>query len=76
MPQSRFHTKSKISLFAGYYKPHLRLFILDLICAIGIAVIDLSFPMVSRFSLQTLLPSGEYRFFGLLMIGLVFAFLI
>ncbi len=73
---SRFHTKSKLALFAGYYRPHLKLFILDLICAMGIAFIDLSFPMVSRYSLQTLLPSGEYRFFGLLMLGLVFAFLV
>lgn len=76
MSKSRFHHKSKLTLFAGFYKPHMRLFILDLACAMGIAAVDLSFPMVSRYSLQTLLPAGEYRFFALLMIGLVFAFLV
>lgn len=73
---SRFHKQSKLKLFVGYYKPHLKLLILDLICAIGIAMVDLSFPMISRFSLQTLLPAGEYRFFSVLMIALVFAFLV
>ncbi len=76
MSQSKFQNKSKLALFASYYKPHLRLFVLDLICAMGIAAVDLSFPMISRYSLQTVLPAGEYRFFALLMIGLVFAFLV
>ncbi|MHB0896682.1 MAG: hypothetical protein ACYC1A_03925 [Spirochaetales bacterium] len=43
-----FSEKSKLSIFVGYYKPHWRLFLLDLSCALGIALIDLSFPMVSR----------------------------
>lgn len=73
---SRFHKQSKLRLFVSYYKPHLKLLILDLICAIGIAMVDLSFPMLTRYSLQTLLPAGAYRFFGVLMIALVFAFLI
>lgn len=73
---SRFHKQSKLKLFVGYYRPHLKLLILDLICAIGIAAVDLSFPMISRYSLQTLLPAGEYRFFIVLMIALVFAFLV
>lgn len=76
MPNTRFHTQSKLRLFTGYYKPHMRLFIIDLICAVGIALVDLSFPLISRYSLQTLLPQGEYRFFTLLMLGLVFAFLV
>lgn len=78
MPKSgsRFHEQSKLSLFVGYYKPHLKLLILDLFCAVGIAVVDLSFPMITRFSLQTLLPASEYRFFIMLMIGLVLAFLV
>lgn len=73
---SRFHKQSKLRLFVSYYKPHLKLLILDLICAIGIAMVDLSFPMLTRYSLQTLLPAGAFRFFGVLMIALVFAFLI
>lgn len=73
---SKFHYQSKLKLFASYYRPHIKLFILDLFCAIGIAAVDLSFPMISRYSLQSLLPAGNYRTFAILMIALVFAFLV
>ncbi len=36
-----------IKKFASYYKPHLRLFIIDLICAFGVAVCDLVYPKVA-----------------------------
>jgi len=37
-----------IKKFASYYKPHMKLFILDLICALSIAGIDLVFPIVTN----------------------------
>lgn len=51
MKQSGF-----LRIFASYYKPHWRLFALDMVCALVICVIDLAFPYVSRLSLQQLLP--------------------
>ena len=47
MKQSGF-----LRIFASYYKPHWRLFALDMVCALVICVIDLAFPYVSRLSLQ------------------------
>jgi ATP-binding cassette subfamily B protein len=40
----------------SYYKPHLGLFIADMVCAVFMAVIDVAFPMFSRYALNTLIP--------------------
>ena len=36
-----------IKKFASYYKPHLRLFIIDLLCALGVAICNLVYPRVA-----------------------------
>lgn len=64
MYDDTFAKKSKLSIFTGYYKPHWRLFLLDLSCAFLIALIDLSFPMVSRYSLQRLIPDKAWGTFA------------
>ena len=51
-----------LKLFASYYKPHMRLFLLDMGCALVACVADLVFPYVTRYTLNTLLPD---RLFGL-----------
>lgn len=33
--------------FAGYYKPHLKLFVLDMLCAFTVAVLNLVYPRVA-----------------------------
>ena len=52
-----------LKVFFSYYKPHLNLFIADMICAFFIAVIDVSFPFVTRHLLNTLIPKGAMRLF-------------
>ncbi len=37
-----------VKRFVKYYKNHMGLFIIDLICAFGIAALDLVFPMITR----------------------------
>lgn len=74
LPRSRFHTQSTLKLFAGYYKPQMKLFLLDLVCALGIALVSLSFPLLTRYGLTRLLPDGRYDLFAALMVGLVVAF--
>lgn len=73
--QQRF-SKPLLRIFISYYGPHSKLFFLDLFCALGIAIVDLLFPMVSRFALQDLLPQGMYRQFTLLIFGLVAAYVV
>jgi len=55
------YDKAIFKSFISYYKPHRRLFYLDMGCAFLMALIDLLFPMVSRHILGTIIPSGEIR---------------
>ena len=43
MSSKMFRERGYLRLFAHYYRPHLALFLLDLICALGIALVDLCF---------------------------------
>ncbi|SHK43210.1 ABC transporter ATP-binding protein [Paramaledivibacter caminithermalis] len=60
-----------IKLFSSYYKPHKKLFIIDMLCAFFMAVIDLVFPMVTRSLFNDILPNGKIRTFYIL-IGTLF----
>ena len=42
----------KIKRFFGYYKPHKKLFIVDLICSFLISVANMFYPMVAREIMQ------------------------
>ncbi len=37
-----------IKRFAGYYRPHIKLFIADMVCAFILALCDLFYPMITR----------------------------
>ena len=50
-----------------YFKPHRKIFALDMFCAIMIAFIDLAFPLVSRTAMYDLLPQSKYRTFFVVM---------
>ncbi len=52
-----------LKVFFSYYRPHLDLFVADMICAFFTAVIDVSFPFVTRHLLNTLIPKGAMRLF-------------
>jgi ATP-binding cassette subfamily B protein len=68
--------KSSLKHFASYYRRHWRLFVLDLSCALLIAVVDLAFPLVSRYAMTTLLPADLYNTFFIIMGALVAAYLL
>ncbi len=50
-----------IKRFAAYYKPHLRIFIADLACALALAAIDLFYPMITRNMLNEYIPQKNLR---------------
>ncbi len=72
MKNERFQ-KNYISIFLSYYKPHMKLFILDMVCALVISAVDLAFPYGSRTALNELLPKNMFLAFfavmGLLLCG-------
>ena len=62
-----YHTKSALRVFLSYFRPHWKLFLMDLCCAFLISMIDLSFPYVSRMCMEKLLPERLYTTFFLIM---------
>ncbi len=73
MKEKRFD-RGYIPLFLSYYKPHLRLFILDMCCALGIALVDLAFPYCSRIALNEMLPQNQYTAFFTVMLFLLLGY--
>ena len=59
-----------------YFKPHRKIFVLDMTCAIMIAFIDLAFPLVSRTAMYELLPQSKYRTFFVVMAIVVVAYVL
>lgn len=71
-----FQTRKPIPILFSYFKPHRGLFILDLVCATIVALIDLAFPLVTRKSMYDLLPNQQYQTFFLVMAVMMTAFLV
>ena len=57
-----------IRMLLKYFKPHRRLFILDMLCAVAAAAVDLAFPILSRYAMYELLPQKAFRTFFVLML--------
>ena len=76
MTTRQFREKSHLAIFASYYKPHLAMFLLDMLCALCISLVDLAFPYISRLSMQTFLPQGLYKTFFLVVAVLIGAYVL
>ena len=47
MTTQDYRTRSPLRIFLSYFKPHWKLFTLDISCAVLIAMVDLAFPLIS-----------------------------
>ena len=47
--------------FISYYRPHMKLFILDIACAFMMAGIDLVFPQLTQRTLDQYIPNGQMQ---------------
>lgn len=65
--QKDFRNGSELRIFLSYFRLHRKLFYLDMVSALAIAVIDLAFPAVSRWCMYTLLPANAWRTFWTVM---------
>lgn len=50
-----------VKRFIRYYRPHIRLFIIDMFCALAISVIDLVFPIITSKALREYIPDQNLR---------------
>ena len=61
------YNDGKLKIFINYLKPHKKLFAIDMILSVAVAVIDLVFPYASRWSMQSLLPESKFKTFFVVM---------
>ena len=71
-----FQKKKPLAILLSYFKPHRGLFVLDLVCATIVALVDLAFPLVTRKSMYDLLPNQQYRAFFTVMALMMAAFIV
>ena len=69
-------SRHPLRVFFSYFRPHRRLFAIDMGCSLLAAIIDLVFPFVSRRSMTQLLPQGLFRVFFVIMAVLVAAYVL
>ncbi len=63
---------NKIRRFAAYYKPHKKLFLLDIGCATLVSLVDVGFPLLTNYIMKVLFPQIEVA--GVDMRGLIITF--
>ena len=76
MQTKDYQQRSLLRIFISYFKPHLRLFLMDMCCALLVSAIDLAFPLVTRSALYQLLPDKKYETFFVLMVLMVVCYLL
>ena len=76
MTTKEYREKSPLAIFLNYFKNHKGLFAVDVLCAVGIAAIDLLFPLVTRSALYDMLPNQMYRTFFTVMVTVLVCYVL
>lgn len=59
--------------FISYYRPHRKIFLLDMLASLAVALIGILYPIVTRKMLNDFIPERKYSLiitFGLLLLGI------
>ena len=64
-------TAGLVRRFIHYYKPHKKLFLLDMGASVLVALIGVVYPIITRTMLNTLIPERNYRMIVLLGVTLL-----
>ena len=70
-----YQRKSTLRIFLHFFKRHRRLFVLDMLCALIVALIDLAYPLISRWCMTSLLPQRAFTAFFTVMAVVVVAYI-
>jgi ATP-binding cassette subfamily B protein len=68
--------KAPLSVFAAYYRPHGKIFFADMFCASLIAASDLAFPVMTKYTIESLLQPEQYRLFFLMILFMVLLYVL
>ena len=73
---TEFFNSNPLKVFFSYYKPHWKIFALDIFCAMMISAIDVAFPMISKFTIDSLLPNKNFKTFFILIASLTLVYIL
>ena len=76
MTTKDYQRKNTMQIFLHFFKPHMGLFILDMVCALIVSLIDLAYPLISRWAMYELLPQNAFQTFFTVMAVVVFAYIV
>lgn len=65
-----------IKQFFSYYRPYKKLFFLDFFCAVLAGLLELAFPLVVNYFIDTLLPEGNWNLILAASIGLLLIYVV
>lgn len=65
-----------IKLLLKYFKPHKKIFLADMFCAVLVAAVDLAFPLISRNVMYSMLPEKKYRAFFIIMFAVMIFYIV
>lgn len=68
--------KDLLKRFAGYYRPHRRLFALDFSSAVAAGLLELAFPIAVTLFIDRLLPTNQFGMITLAALGLLIIYLV
>ena len=76
MQTKDFKNWGVMRIFLSYFGPHKNLFILDMVCAFCIALVDLIYPLISRSAMYDMLPQNAFTTFFVVMGIVVLAYVV
>ena len=72
MKTTQYYQKhSLLRIFLSYFRPHMGLFTLDILCATFASMVDLAFPILSRRAINVMLPNAQYHKLFFIVMGLL-----
>jgi len=67
---------NELKSFIKYYKPHIKLLMFTLTCAILLALLDLVFPKVIQIVIDKIIPAKDLKTFYMISVGLIIMYLL
>ncbi|MBO5883706.1 MAG: ABC transporter ATP-binding protein [Clostridia bacterium] len=62
--------------FLAYYKPHKKIFVLDMLAALAVSLIGIFYPIITRSMLNDLIPNRKYNFIVIFGISLLLLYIL
>ena len=66
---TEFYNSNPLKVFFSYYKPHWKIFALDLFCAMMISLIDIAFPIVHGTNVEDGTMAAFFNLLGIPYVG-------